>query len=157
MIKDIHEKNSVFDEGTMLCSLFGCEMEVNIEKGVGLDYAEKCAAALETLTEEAKDMICERVSAFHQYMLDEWDDEFVAEINEKVPCDVRGREILKYIEEPKLYILTPQGEGTGYTIEGLCPWEPEHGIDIMMLDGEVRYVGTPEGYDPWSDDYDCDY
>lgn len=33
-----------------------------------------------------------------------------------------------------------------------CEWEPEHGIDIIMLDNKVMDVGPGEGLSPWSDD-----
>lgn len=35
-------------------------------------------------------------------MLEEWNEEFVAEINEKVPYDISGRDILKYVENPTI-------------------------------------------------------
>ena len=96
--------------------------------------------------------MCERISAYHKFMLEEWNEEFVAEINEKVPYDILGRDILRYIEKPTIYIFPPEGKGIGYVIEGNCEWEPEHGIDIIMLDDKVMDVGPAEGLSPWSDD-----
>lgn len=159
MIKEIKEHNDIFLCGKLDSTLFGKVIDVFIDRDADMEYAEKCAENLINLSSEMIDKICERTSAFHQYMLEEWNEDFVAEINEKVPCDVTGREILKYIEEPAMYIFAPKGDGIGYIIEGLCPWEPEHGIDIIIRDDRLLYVGTPEGYTPWSDEdeFICDY
>lgn len=158
MIKDIKEYDSLFNSGILEGTVFG-DIEVMIENSVDMAYAEKCAEHLLSLSEDMIDRICERTSAYHRYMLEEWDEDFVEEINEKVPCDASGRDMLNYIQQPTLFILPPQGEGTGYTVEGQCEWEPEHGIDIIILDDDLRYVGSAEGFEPWDDDdeLECEY
>lgn len=159
MITNIKKEDSLFDLGKLYSTLFNMEIDVWIENSIRIDYAEMCAEHFSKLSNEMIDKICERVSAYHQYMLEEWDEEFVNEINEKVPCNVRGRDILNYIEKPSLFIFPPKGDGVGYIIEGLCEWEPEHGIDIIIRNDRVLYVGSPEGADAWADDseYECDY
>lgn len=159
MITDIKNYNDVFDCGKLESTLFGKFIKVYIDKDTDIEYAEKCAEHFSFLSDDIIDKICKRTSAFHQYMLEEWDEDFVAEINEKVPCDVKCRDILNYIEDPTLYIFCPEDEGIGYIIEGICPWEPEYGIDIIIRDDRLLYVGTPEGYTPWSDEdeFICDY
>lgn len=104
MITNIHKEDDFFDLGILDSTLFHKEIEVWIENDAGVDYAQLCAEHFSQLNNEIIDKICERVSAYHQFMLEEWDEEFVKEINEKVPCDVNGREILRYIEEPCLFI-----------------------------------------------------
>ncbi len=158
MITEIKSYNSIFNIGKLHSNLFNKTIDVYIEKEADIEYAKKCAEHFSSLNEEMTDKICERTSAFHQYMLEEWDEDFVNMINSKVPPDVTGRDILNYIETPALYVFSPKGDGIGYIIEGLCEWEPEHGIDIIIRDDSVLYVGTPEGYTPWSDDeFICDY
>lgn len=126
-------------------------MEVWIENTVEMDYVEKCIENFETLTDDIIDKICERACAYYKFMLEEWNDEFVKEITEKIPSNIVGRDILRYIEEPIIFIFAPKGDGIGYVIEGRCEWEPEHGIDIIILDDKLIDVGPAEGLSPWSD------
>ncbi len=158
MIADIKNHNDYFDCGKLYSTLFCRNINVYIAKEVNMEYAEQCAEHFSALNDEMTDKLCERTSAFHQYMLEEWNEDLVKIINMHVPPTVTGRDILRYIKMPSLYVLPPRGDGIGYIVEGLCEWEPEHGIAIIIRDNEVLYVGTPESYDPWSDnEFICDY
>lgn len=159
MFRDLTPKDDIFDVGTIESALFGMDIEAWIERSVDMDYALECARHFSSLKDSMIDRMCERICAYHEYMLEEWNEDFVSEINEKVPCDVSGRAVLQYVEEPKLFIFPPKGAGIGYIIEGFCEWETEHGIDIVVLDDKVVYVGPPEGITPWSDESDiyCEY
>ncbi len=159
MIKNIQKRDDMFNVGVIESKLFNEEIEVWIENTVEMDYAEKCVEHFQSLKDKVIDKICERTSDYHMFMLDEWDEDFVDEINEKVPSDVSGRDILKYIENPKVFILPPEGDGIGYVVEGDCAWEPEHGIDIILLDDKVVDVGPAEDLSPWDDEdeFDRDY
>ena len=150
MINNIKKRDDLFNVGFIESKLFNKRMEVWIENTVDIEYAEKCVSNFLSLSEETIDRICERISAYHKFMLEEWNDEFVAEINKKVPCDASGREMLKYIDNPAIYIFPPEGEGIGYIIDGKCEWEPEHGINVIMLDDKIMDVGPGEGLLPWS-------
>lgn len=156
MIKNIEKHDDVFNLGYIENNLFGKEIEVWLENTVDMDYAEKCAENFQSLKDETIDKICERISAYHEFMLDEWDDDFVEEINQKVPVDISGRETLKYIDNPRMYIFPPMGDGIGYTIEGDCEWEPEHGIEIVLLGDKVIDVGPSEGVSPWASEDEID-
>lgn len=152
MISNIEKRDDIFNVGFVESKLFNQRMEVWIENTVKMDYAQKCVESFELLKDDVVDKICERTSAYHKFMLEEWNEDFVIEINEKVPAYVTGRDILKYIEEPKIFIFPPKGAGVGYIIEGNCEWEPEHGIDIIILDDKVIDVGPAEGLSPWSNE-----
>ena len=156
MIEEIKKEDDCFNSGYIESKVFNKKMKVWIENTVDMEYAEKCVSDFQSLKDEVIDKICERISAYHKYMLDEWDDDFVEEINEKVPNDISGREILNYVEDPEIYIFPPEGEGVGYIIEGCCEWEPEHGISIILLDNKVIDVGPQEGYTPWTDEDELD-
>lgn len=92
-------------------------------------------------------------------MLEEWNEEFVEEINEKVPSDVSGRDILNYIENPIVHIMGPLGEGVGYSVSGYCEWEPEHGVEFIIRDGDLLYVGEEYCLGAWAsdDEYEVDF
>ncbi len=164
IIKNSSKTNEYFYNGTMYCPMFGKEITVSIEneEEAGFDvkpYAEKCAAHLTNLSDEFIDKICERVSAYQQFMLEEWNEEFVEEINEKVPPTVSGRAILDYITKPMLVVESAKGDGIGYAIHGYCEWEPEHGIEIIILDDKLLYVGMTSCLGAWADDdeYEVDF
>ena len=38
----------------------------------------------------------------------------------------------------------------GYQLSGNCDWEEEHGIEIVILDGKLIYLGEFSGVSPWS-------
>ena len=152
LIKNWSEQDQYFLSGTLYVPLFGGEIDVLVEKEVSPQYAEKCAENLVSLDDETVEYLCERVSAYHQYMLEEWNEEFVREINEKVPPDAAGREILRYIENPTLFAIVPQGEGIGYSVSGSCEWDPEHGIEIIIRDSRPLYVGQTDCLGAWASD-----
>lgn len=43
-------------------------------------------------------------------------------------------------------------EGIGYSVSGTCPWEPEHGVDIIVKDKELLYVGPQNCLGPWANE-----
>ena len=124
LIKNIKEQDQFFFSGTLYAPMFEKEIDVWIEKEAKLEYAERCAEQFVGLNDETVDSVCCRICDYHSYMLEEWNEEFVREINEKVPANVSGRDILNYIENPTLYVMKPLGEGLGYSVAGYCEWEP---------------------------------
>ncbi|KAG4105967.1 hypothetical protein H8356DRAFT_1630259 [Neocallimastix lanati (nom. inval.)] len=151
MIRDIKEQDEFFTEGKVYCPMFGKDIMVVFENEVEIKYVEKCANHLAHISDDMVDKICDRISAYHQFMLSQWNDEYVKEINELIPPNVTGRDILNYIIEPKLVVYQPK-DGIGYTIEGQCDWEPEHGIEIIIKDDKLLYVGSSSCLGSWAND-----
>lgn len=167
LIKDLHEMDDCFLSGTLDVPLFGGQIKVLIDRDADLDpgYAEKCAEHLVDLSDEMIDTFCERAVAYCNFMREQWGDfsdiypDIDDKINTNIPEDISGRDILRYISEPILYIFEPEGEGIGYTVEAQCLWEPEHGLALIIRDDKVLYVGEPDGSSAWEDDeqYECPY
>ncbi len=165
LIKNIVKNNDSFFLGKLFAPLFDREIDVWIENSADFAYAEKCAEKFISLSDEMIDKFCERSIAYYRYMLEQWGDfsdiygDIEDEINNIIPENVEGREILKYISRPHLYVFEPEGEGTGYIMECDCVWEPEHQLSLIILDGRVLYVGPSEGLGPWEDesDYEMPY
>ena len=159
-IKDLHEMNDCFLAGRLDVPLFGGEIEVEIKRDPAVDpaYAEKCAEHLVNLSDKMIDELCEKAIRYCNFMREQWRDfsdiypDIAEDINTNIPEDVSGRDILKYIFKPVLFISAPKGDGTGYTIEAQCVWEPEHGVDMIFRDNKVLYVADPEGLGAWEDD-----
>lgn len=158
LIKNIVKDDDLFSAGKLYAPLFEKEIDVWIENGVGFEYAEKCAEDFVNLNDEAIEVFCERSIAYYRYMLEEWGDfseiygGIVDKINTEIPEDVRGREILKFISNPHIYVVEPTGEGVGCILEADCVWEPEHQLSLIIRDGKVLYVGPSEGLGPWEDE-----
>lgn len=159
-IKNLCEENEFFITGKLNVPLFCGEIEVEIEKEPAVDpsYAEKCAEHLVNLSDEMIDDFCEKAIKYCNYMREEWGDfsdiypDIAENIDANIPEDISGRDILKYIFKPILYIFAPQGEGIGYTVEAQCVWEPEHGLALIIRDDRVLYVADPVGLDAWEDE-----
>ncbi len=158
IIKDIKQEDSLFLKGTLYVPLFEKEAEIWIENTVDLEYAEKCAEHLVNLNDKMIDDFCERAVAYYKFMLEEWGyfediyEDIVDDIKNTVPEDISGRDILKYIYSPNLFVFPPEGDGIGYSVDCQCVWEPEHGLDLIIRDDKVLYVGESMGLGAWSSD-----
>lgn len=165
IIKNIEQADEMFQKGSLYVPMFGRDIEVWIENEAEMDYAERCAEHLTALSDEMIDTICEKSVIYYQFMLEEWGDfeevsgGILNEIRNTIPEDAEGRDILKYITSPSLYILSPESDDIGYSIECGCVWEPEHGLEIIIRNNTVLYVGPAEGLGAWEDDdvYEIDY
>lgn len=153
MITDI--KNSEFGiEGKVKSELFNETIDVVIEEEAGLEYAEKCAVALNNLSEAAISAICKASKNYCLYMIDiceDFSDEMSVEINESTPPE----EILKCIHPTTLIIDEPEEDSIGFHLECECDWEPEHGLELTFRDGRLIYAGPFEDCGPWNE-YDED-
>lgn len=38
-----------------------------------------------------------------------------------------------------------------YSVDGSCDWEVEHGLQIVVRDDEILYVGNYEGVSIWDE------
>ncbi|MDE6591883.1 MAG: hypothetical protein K2K57_02315 [Oscillospiraceae bacterium] len=150
MIENLHEDERCI-EGTVRSDIFDREMSVMICDGAPVEYAEKCARAMNSLSDETLDIICRAAKKYCLWMAsfgsldDEWYDM-------KVPIyeDTPAREILKNVCLD-LVVEKPEDNSIGYCLSGSCGWEPEHGIEIEIKDNKVLYVGAYEGHSAWDD------
>ena len=156
-IRNIVDKDSCFLCGKLFSELFGTDMEVWIEKDVPLEYAEKCAKHFTNLSDSFVDDFCERAIKYYEFMREEWEeygifDDIVSEMEQTMPEEIVGRDILKYISSPNMFISAPEKDMAGYNIEFNCVWEPEHGLDWIIRGDKTLYVGQAEGIGAWADD-----
>lgn len=144
-------------EGSLDWELFGEKIDVQIEDGTDIEYAEKCAESLQNLPEETVQAIWKAAKryclAFIELCGEGWDDldEMSVEVSEDMPAEKIKSEIC-----PSLLIVNkPNGEGIGFHLEGGCTWDPEHGIEITILNGKLVYLGPFEDNRAW-DNYKPD-
>lgn len=154
LIKDIQD-GEYGPEGVMHWDLFDEEIKVSIDEDTDIAYAEKCAEALNNLSEETVREIWEAAKRYCLFFidlcgeeLDEWN-----EMTIKVTKETPAEEIKSQIYPTTLIVDTPEGEGIGYHLECNCSWEAEHGLEITILDNKLLYLGAYEGSGAW-DNFD---
>lgn len=150
-------KNSICIEGKTYCKLWGKEIDVDLYGDVPIEYAEKCAEAMNSMPDDLIDAICR---AARKYCIEFLEDIGGAEFNEiemTIPVDesTPAKEMLKCFEIGSLSVETPQDPSRiGYQLSGNCDWEEEHGIEIDILDGKLVYLGEYIGESPWTEHLD---
>lgn len=156
MITNLHEEYGDM-EGNVRWELFDEEIEVFIDGGTDIEYAEKCAEALNTLPEETIQEIYEAAKQYCLHVMDlagtdggEFDDMSV-EVTKETPAEELKSEIhpivlLVYQPEDE-----PEDERIGIHLECDCSWEPEHGMEFIVIDEELVYLGAFKGCNTWDD------
>ncbi len=138
LIKNIHG-----EEGEMHWKLFDTDIDVLIYDA-DEEYAQRCADYIDNMPEELLDKL-RRASllyaqAFYELTGEEELEEFMT---------VKPEDILEYVCPSALIIEKPKDDRIGFHIELECDWEPEHGLEWSVLDGEPMYVGAFEDVSPW--------
>ena len=156
LIRITNAESDLFIEGVFYSTLFHCEIGINIDPDVDMEYAEMCAEHFNSLSDRMIDEFCDMAVRYCEFMHEEWADfgydDIVEEINTAIPEKVEGREILKFISSPTMYVMPPEQNVPGYSIECNCIWEPEHGLDWIIRDDKNLYVGQSEALGAWLDD-----
>jgi len=133
--------------GTVHFPLFDADIEVNIRGDALLDYAERCAEALQALPDVIVDELCSASARYCDDMRQLY-TENGGDID--VPAGVSGRAILDYIDKDGTLIIDPpEGDGVGFRLELNSDWEREHGLEWSICNGEVMYVGAFSDENPW--------
>lgn len=155
-------------EGKVYFKLFDCTIDVRISvdqnnaeqeeaESEALEYAEKCAEALNSLTDEAVDVLCRAVRAYCIDFIEEFGD-FYNSMKFSVNADTAPREMLKCFKPTVFIVDFPVkeifGEIIGYHVECRCDWEIEHGLEFTVRDGKIVYVGMFSDNTPWSRYYE---
>lgn len=154
MITNIHDGEFGL-EGNLCWELFDRELEVMIDKGVDIVYAEKCAEALNSLSEETVRSIWEASKRyflfFCEYVGEDFNEDMDVKIYENTPAEEIRADVFPHV----FIVNAPKDERVGFHIECDCCWEPEHGMEITILDGKLVYLGPFEDCRAW-DDFDED-
>ncbi len=147
-------KNITYIHGSVYCKLWDKEIDVDVYDDVSLDYVEKCAESMNSMPDTLVDAICR---AAKKYCLDFLDAIGGAEENDielTVPVDENTQpiEMLKCFDAGTLLVDPPMDPSkAGYHLSGNCDWEEEHGIEIVILDDKLVYLGEFSDESPWID------
>ena len=148
MITDVRVKplgkTSVYREGRTYCRLWNKEIPVMLfDEDVTLEYAEKCAGAMNNIPPELIDAICRAAKLYCIEFCDEISDEWRRELKLAVPVDenTAPAEMLKCFSPTGMTVELPKDPSrVGYQLECSCDWEEEHGMEIDILDGKLVFL-----------------
>ena len=155
-IRDLKENKEMEQlEGVFYSTIFKTDMQVCIEDGVDLDYAERCVKHFNSLDDKAIDTFCEDAWKYYQYMLEEWPAfgyvDIANEIRATIPADAKPRDLLRYLKPWSLDIAVPKEDIPAWEFSADCVWEPEHGLSWIQRGDKLLYVGQVEIMGPWAD------
>ena len=133
--------------GKMHSTLFRHEIDVILygQEESLRQYAEQCAAFFNFLPpvllyelKEASIRYCEDIQ------------KYTPSDNCLVPSDVSHKTILRYVRPNSMIVERPKdSEKLAFQVEFSCDWEPEHGMEWTINDGQALYVGDFMGISPW--------
>lgn len=112
--------------------------------GASSEYEYACATYLNNLSDAVIDHLCEAAIRYC--------NDFLYAIGEAPKQFETSRDVLALIYPSSLSIPNPEGRNEPVIhMELNCEWEEEHGMEWVVRDDRVLYVGAYNGEDPWSD------
>ena len=133
---------------------FGIEGEVffrNFDKYIALSieddnivFAQKCAEYLNGLSDQIIKSLCEASIRYCNSFLDA--------VGEPTKSFENPTDILSLIYPSVLLVPYPENENQPVIhLELNCEWEVEHGMEWVIRDNKVLYVGAFNGENPWDE------
>lgn len=150
MIRDLQkDAHSSIYVGKMDSALFGYEMDVVLshsDEALPV-YAEKCADYFNHLPAPLFDELKRYSLRYYNDMKQFYDDD-----NPDFPQNVTLENIGDYVKAQCLIVEQPKDAAKiAFSMEFRCAWEPEHGMEWVINDGKVLYVGDYQGVSAWYD------
>lgn len=130
-------------EGRVFCRPFGRYIAFAVEDAASLDYVRRCAAHLDTLPEPVLDALC---AASIRYC-----NEYRLLLGEAPLAFASPREVLALVDPNTLLIPNEERPEPVVHLELNCDWDLEHGLEWIVRDGQVLYVGGFNGGNAWGE------
>lgn len=143
-------------EGAAFFPYFNKDITVICRKGVSPEYAEKCLAYLEEVDDALMLQICKYAEMYLKDMLENTSIGDLEDGEEAFPYDGL-LDLLKYISFEILYIEEPPesikgaSEIKALNLTGGCDWQEDEGLQCLVRDGEVVYMGYFDDLSVWGD------
>lgn len=142
-------------EGTAFFPYLNKDITVICRKGVSSEYTEKCLEYLEEVDDVLMLQICKYAEVFLKATLE---NTSVGDLGdeEAFPYDDLP-DLLQYISFETLYIEEPPesikdaSEAKVLNLTGGCEWWEDEGLQCLVRDGEVIYLGYFEDLSVWGD------
>ena len=141
-------------EGTVFCKLAGQEIDLLVpDEEVADEYIAQCISSLNSLSDRTIETIgraakcyCLKMKALWAETGEEYDEVVSLPVSENTP----DKDMLKHCTISGMTIEAPEDEKRiGFQLDGSWDWEQEHGLEIIILDDKVLYLGMFEDHSPW--------
>ncbi len=144
LLRNNYESSVSGPQGEVWFELFGKYIQFGVEEEATLEYVKACAEYLNALPEATIKDLCE---ASIRYC-----NGFLADIGEPLKSFDNYKSVLSLIYPSTLIIPEPEyGDEPVIWMELNCEWEQEHGMQWVVRNNEVLYVGGFNGTDPWAE------
>jgi hypothetical protein len=146
LIRNIRQEH-FGQEGEVYFGLFGKYISLFNWQGASEAYVLKCAQYLNNLGEQIITHLCE--ASIH------YCNDFLDAVGQEPKYFDKSRDVLALIRPSSLSIPKPrvpaQEDVPVIHMELNCAWEEEHGMEWVIRDNKVLYVGAYNGENPWAD------
>mgnify|MGYP003301522528 CR=1 FL=1 len=114
-------------------------------------YTKKCIDFFQNMDEETVSSLAKQANEYYR------EYSIIGNVsNVKMPNDVEGKDILKWIYPKVMWIGNDEGQPKKmeFIVECECEWEPEHGLEIVVYDRRIIHIGTYDGdIEYWKEEY----
>lgn len=129
--------------------LFNKKISCYIEDGVTNEYINKCINHLNSMREE---ILNKFLDATIRYCEDCKDEIYKYDID--IPVNVSRKEILKFINPNSIRIESSKNDKIGYAISFDCDWQKKEGLEFIIVEDEIKYLGKYQGKSIWQEKFD---
>ena len=128
-------------EGKVHFNLFNKEIDFVVEDNDSIEYAKKCVKYLNKIEKEIVIKLCNASIRYYNYVL--------KQLGNTVKFFESPMDVLTQID-PVLLIIPALEDNSDPIIhlELNCDWEAEHGMEWIIREGNILYVGPFSGEDP---------
>ena len=143
VIKNIIDSDGEI-KGDCYFTLYEKYISFYVDEESTLEYAKICIEYLNSLNDEVIISFCEASARYC--------NDFLNMTGQELKTFNNPKDILSLIQ-PKNLMIPEQAKGNTPIIhmELDGDWEMEHGIELIIKDNEIQYVGGFNGQWPWAD------
>jgi len=121
--------------------LFNKVIRVAIDEGGNIEFAQRCADFLNSMSNKLIQELCEASIRYCNYHL-EWIGQTRREFT-------KSTDVLQTICPNVLIVpFLPASADPVIHVESNCDWEEEHGLEWIVRNKDVLYIGPWNGLDP---------
>ena len=148
------QEGRFWSEGKFVSTMFRRDMKVLIYNGADKDYAELCVKDFNNMSPELTEHILRSAYSYCLECLNRWAeidkrDEIESAMSVDVSPDMAPEKLLKCMTPLTLSVRESQDGQVGWQAEFDCQWEPEKGMEIVVLGGKLLYRGAFCDHSPW--------
>lgn len=138
-------------ESRIFCHLCNSEIGLLIpDETISEYYIQQCIKTMNEMPNKLIEDICLAAKAYCLFMMTLTQDKLPDSKMIDVCSDTPAVEILKYFSPVRLIIEKPKDEKKiAYQLECACDWDEEHGMEIDIIQNQLVYLSSFNGYSPW--------